>query len=85
MHNLITTKSYLKNIDFPYFTLNDLLKLQNISSTVFDDMLSVDKQNSSLEILKYLRKRVAYLKQWFDQVSFFLIKNISFKIFYVKK
>lgn len=66
--NLINTKTYLKNIDFPYCTQEDLKTLQGLSAGTYQDMQTVQRQKYALDIIQVLRKRVAALNQWFDQV-----------------
>ena len=66
--NLINTRSYLKNIELPYCTEEDLKTLQNLATGCYKDMNTVDRQKYVLGILQALRKRCAALNQWFDQV-----------------
>jgi len=66
--NLSNIKSYLKNIDLPYCTEDDLKSLQNLASNTYKDMLTLDRQNYVYDIIQALRKRCAALNQWFDSV-----------------
>ncbi len=66
--NLLNTKAYLKNIDFPYCNETDLKTLQTLASRTYYDMQSSDKQRYCLTIIQILRKRCASLNQWFEQV-----------------
>lgn len=69
--NLMNTRSYLKNVNLPYCTDEDLRSLQALAAGIYQDMLSVDRQRYCLNIMQVLRKRIAALNQWFEQV----IKN----------
>jgi len=66
--NLVNTRSYLKNVTFPYCTDDDLKTLQSLSAGSYQDMLSVERQRYCLNIIQELRKRCYKLNQWFDQV-----------------
>ena len=66
--NLINTRAYLKNIDLPYCTEDDLKTLQSLASGTYQDMMTPQRQKYALDIIQVLRKRCAALKQWFDQV-----------------
>ena len=66
--NLMNTKSYLKNVNLPYCTDEDLRSLQSLAAGIYQDMLSVDRQRYCLNIMQVLRKRIAALNQWFEQV-----------------
>lgn len=66
--NLVNTKSYLKNVTFPYCTENDLKSLAYLSNTTYQDMMTVDRQKYALNIVQELIKRCYQLNQWFDQV-----------------
>jgi len=66
--NLLNTKSYLKNIDFPYCNDTDLKTLQTLASRTYEDMQSPERQRYCLTIIQILRKRCASLNQWFEQV-----------------
>jgi hypothetical protein len=66
--NLKNTKMYLKNVNLPYCTDEDLNSLQALAAGIYQDMLSVDRQRYCLNIMQVLRKRIAALNQWFEQV-----------------
>ena len=66
--NLQNTRSYLKNIELPYCTEDDLKTLKNVAAGTYQDMMNVQRQNYVLNIIQILRKRCAALNQWFDQV-----------------
>ena len=66
--NLLNTKSYLKNVNLPYCTDEDLRSLQSLAAGIYQDMLSVERQRYCLNIMQVLRKRIAALNQWFEQV-----------------
>jgi hypothetical protein len=67
--NLINTRAYLKNIDLPYCTEDDLKTLQSLAAGTYQDMMTPHRQKYALDIIQVLRKRCAALNQWFDQVS----------------
>lgn len=67
--NLINTRTYLKNIELPYCTEEDLKTLQGLAAGTYQDMLSLNRQKYVIDIIKALRMRCAALNQWFDQVS----------------
>ena len=52
----------------PYCTDEDLRSLQSLAAGIYQDMLSVDRQRYCLNIMQVLRKRIAALNQWFEQV-----------------
>lgn len=66
--NLVNTRTYLKNIELPYCTEEDLKTLQGLSEGTYQDMQTVQRQRYVLDIIQVLRKRCAALNQWFDQV-----------------
>lgn len=66
--NLVNTKSYLKNVTFPYCTEDDLKSLQNLSAATYQDMMSPERQKYAYQIIVELIKRCFHLNQWFDQV-----------------
>lgn len=66
--NLVNTKTYLKNVTFPYCTEDDLKSLQNLSAGAYQDMLSPERQKYALNIIQELIKRCYHLNQWFDSV-----------------
>ena len=66
--NLVNTKSYLKNVNLPYCTDEDLRSLQSLAAGIYQDMLSTERQRYCLNIMQVLRKRIAALNQWFEQV-----------------
>lgn len=66
--NLQNTRSYLKNIELPYCTEDDLKTLKNVAAGTYQDMMVEARQKYVLNILQVLRKRCAALNQWFDQV-----------------
>jgi hypothetical protein len=66
--NLTNTRTYLKNIELPYCTEEDLKALQGLGAGTYQDMLTIQRQKYVIEIIKTLRMRCAALNQWFDQV-----------------
>lgn len=66
--NLVNTKSYLKNVTFPYCTDDDLKSLQSLSAASYQDMMSPERQKYAQKIIAELIKRCFHLNQWFDQV-----------------
>ena len=67
--NLSNTRTYLKNIELPYCTEEDLKALQGLSAGVYQDMLTVPREKYAIDIIRTLRMRCAALNQWFDQVN----------------
>lgn len=67
--NLSNTRTYLKNIELPYCTEEDLKALQGLSAGVYQDMLTVPREKYAIDIIRTLRMRCAALNQWFDQVD----------------
>lgn len=66
--NLVNTKTYLKNVNFPYCTDEDLKSLQALSASCYQDMMNAERQKYALSIIQELSKRCFKLNQWFDQV-----------------
>ena len=66
--NLQNTRTYLKNIELPYCTEDDLKTLQGLAQGTYQDMQSVQRQRYVVEIVQALRKRCAALNQWFDSI-----------------
>ena len=75
--NLQNTRTYLKNIDLPYCTEEDLKTLQGLSQGTYQDMQSLERQKYVIYIIQALRKRCAALNQWFDSVSWMTKKTIN--------
>ncbi len=77
--NLINTRAYLKNIELPYCTEDDLKTLQSLAAGTYQDMMTPHRQKYALDIIQVLRKRCAALNQWFDQVRIWFIKVKNFR------
>lgn len=66
--NLINTKTYLKNVDIPYCTEDDLKSLHGLATNIYEDMKTQQRQKYALDVIQTVRKRCAALCQWIDQV-----------------
>ncbi len=66
--NLVNTRSYLKNVTFPYCTEQDLVSLQGLANSCYQDMMTRERQEYALSIMQEMCRRCYQLNQWFDQV-----------------
>ena len=55
--NLVNTRSYLKNITFPYCNEEYLRSLQALAASTYQDMMSQQRQECALSIIQKLSKR----------------------------
>lgn len=74
--NLTNAKSYLKNVNFPYLTEEDLMSLQILSDELYEYM-SADGHSYVLKQVQIARKKCAQLNEWFESVVKMFIPLVS--------
>ena len=65
--NLTSARSYLKNVNFPYLTEDDLAHLQSLAEELYEYM-SEEGHVYVLKQVQVMRKKCAQLNEWFESV-----------------
>lgn len=79
--NLANAKSYLKNVNFPYLTEEDLINLQSLADELYEYM-SEEGHVYVMKEVQIIRKKCAQLNEWFESVVKMFIPLVnSFNFF----
>lgn len=75
--NLANARQYLKNVEMPNCSDNDLSMLQKLANDIYEYM-SDDGQTYAYKLIQTMRKKCTQLNEWFEQVLKMLNPLVSF-------
>lgn len=76
--NLSNAKTYLKNVNLPFWTDDDLNLLQHFANEIYEYM-SDDGHYYFLKEVQKMRKKCAKLNEWFESVVKMFVPLVIFK------